>query len=398
MIPETVLRWGGGGSVIRELSAYGARRAREVGEENVFDFAIGSPSADPPAALHDAMRRLMETVPPAELHTYVPAPGLPSVRAKVADFLNAQFFMAYRPEDICLTDGASSALALVARALLSPGEEVVIPTPAFPEYWVYVESVGGVVKPVPCLPESFRLDLAALEAAITPKTVLVLLNSPNNPSGAVYPRGDLEVLTAMLKRRERELGHPIYLLADEPYRELVYGGAEVPFLPALYPDTLYCYSFSKSLSIPGERVGFLAFHPEMEERDRLFDAVQGAMRMTGYLCVSPLFQLAAAECLGVTADISVYERNRDLICSGLRELGYRFPEPRGAFYLLLQAPEGDGQAFSRRCMAEDVLLVPGEEFFCPGYVRLAYCVPEERLRRSLPAFGRLAAEYGLRAE
>ena len=395
MIPETVLRWGGGGSVIRELSAYGARRAREVGEENVFDFAIGSPSADPPAALHDAMRRLMETVPPAELHTYVPAPGLPSVRAKVADFLNAQFFMDYRPEDICLTDGASSALALVTRALLSPGEEVVIPTPAFPEYWVYVESVGGVVKPVPCLPESFRLDLAALEAAITPKTVLVLLNSPNNPSGAVYPRGDLEVLTAMLKRRERELGHPIYLLADEPYRELVYGGAEVPFLPALYPDTLYCYSFSKFLSIPGERVGFLAFHPEMAERDRLFDAVQGAMRMTGYLCVSPLFQLAAAECLGVTADISVYERNRDLICSGLRELGYRFPEPRGAFYLLLQAPEGDGQAFSRRCMAEDVLLVPGEEFFCPGYVRLAYCVPEERLRRSLPAFRRIAESCGI---
>ena len=395
MIPETVLRWGGGGSVIRELSAYGARRAREVGEENVFDFAIGSPSADPPAALHDAMRRLMETVPPAELHTYVPAPGLPSVRAKVADFLNARFSMAYRPEDVCLTDGASSALALVARALLSPGEEVVIPTPAFPEYWVYVESVGGVVKPVPCLPESFRLDLAALEAAITPKTALVLLNSPNNPSGAVYPREDLEVLAAMLKRRERELGHPIYLLADEPYRELVYGGAEVPFLPALYPDTLYCYSFSKSLSIPGERVGFLAFHPEMAERDRLFDAVQGAMRMTGYLCVSPLFQLAAAECLGVTADISVYERNRDLICSGLRELGYRFPEPRGAFYLLLQAPEGDGQAFSRRCMAEDVLLVPGEEFFCPGYVRLAYCVPEERLRRSLPAFRRIAESCGI---
>ena len=395
MIPETVLRWGGGGSVIRELSAYGARRAREAGEENVFDFAIGSPSADPPAALHDAMRRLMETVPPAELHTYVPAPGLPPVRAKVADFLNASFSMAYRPEDICLTDGASSALALVARALLSPGEEVVIPTPAFPEYWVYVESVGGVVKPVPCLPESFRLDLAALEAAITPKTALVLLNSPNNPSGAVYPREDLEVLTAMLKRRERELGHPIYLLADEPYRELVYGGAEVPFLPSLYPDTLYCYSFSKSLSIPGERVGFLAFHPEMAERDRLFDAVQGAMRMTGYLCVSPLFQLAAAECLGVTADISVYERNRDLICSGLRKLGYRFPEPRGAFYLLLQAPEGDGRAFSRRCMAEDVLLVPGEEFFCPGYVRLAYCVPEERLRRSLPAFRRIAESYGI---
>ena len=230
---------------------------------------------------------------------------------------------------------------------------------------------------------------------MTERTALVILNSPNNPSGAVYPREDLEKLTAMLSRRERELGRPIYLLADEPYRELVYGGAEVPFLPALYPDTLYCYSFSKSLSIPGERVGFLAFHPAMAERDRLFDAIQGAMRVTGYLCVSPLFQLAAAECLGATADVSVYERNRDLICDGLRRLGYQFPEPQGAFYLLLKAPEGDGRAFSRRCMAEDVLVVPGEEFFCPGYVRLAYCVPEERLRRSLPAFRRIAESYGI---
>ena len=366
-----------------------------MGPENVFDFAIGSPSADPPAALHAAVRRLMDSVPPAELHTYVPAPGIPSVRARIADFLNASFSMAYRPEDICLTDGASSALALVCRALLSPGEEVIIPTPAFPEYWVYVESVGAEVKAVPCLPDSFQLDLAALEAAVTEKTALVILNSPNNPSGAVYPREDLEQLTAMLSRRERELGRPIYLLADEPYRELVYGGAEVPFLPALYPDTLYCCSFSKSLSIPGERVGFLAFHPAMAERDRLFDAIQGAMRVTGYLCVSPLFQLAAAECLGATADVSVYERNRDLICDGLRRLGYRFPEPQGAFYLLLKAPEGDGRAFSRRCMAEDVLVVPGEEFFCPGYVRLAYCVPEERLRRSLPAFRRIAESYGI---
>ena len=395
MISETALRWGGGGSIIRELSAHGARRAKEVGPENVFDFAIGSPSADPPAALHAAVRRLMDSVPAAELHTYVPAPGIPSVRARIADFLNASFSMAYRPEDICLTDGASSALALVCRALLSPGEEVIIPTPAFPEYWVYVESVGAEVKAVPCLPDSFQLDLAALEAAVTEKTALVILNSPNNPSGAVYPREDLEQLTAMLSRRERELGRPIYLLADEPYRELVYGGAEVPFLPALYPDTLYCYSFSKSLSIPGERVGFLAFHPAMAERDRLFDAIQGAMRITGYLCVSPLFQLAAAECLGATADVSVYERNRDLICGGLRRLGYQFPEPQGAFYLLLKAPEGDGRAFSRRCMAEDVLVVPGEEFFCPGYVRLAYCVPEERLRRSLPAFRRIAESYGI---
>ena len=395
MISETALRWGGGGSIIRELSAHGARRAKEVGPENVFDFAIGSPSADPPAALHAAVRRLMDSVPPAELHTYVPAPGIPSVRARIADFLNASFSMAYRPEDICLTDGASSALALVCRALLSPGEEVIIPTPAFPEYWVYVESVGAAVKPVPCGREDFQLDLPAMEAAVTPKTVLVILNSPNNPSGAVYPREDLVRLAELLERKVREIGHPIYLLADEPYRELVYGGAEVPFLPALYRDTVYCYSFSKSLTIPGERVGFLAFHPQLTEGEALRSAVEGAARLMGHLCVSPIFQLAAAECLGKTADISAYERNRDLICGGLRQLGYQFPEPQGAFYLLLRAPEGDGRAFSRRCMAEDVLLVPSEEFLCPGYARLAYCVPEERLRRALPAFRRIAESYGI---
>ena len=395
MISETALRWGGGGSIIRELSAYGAQRAREVGPENVFDFAIGSPSADPPPALHAAVRRLMDFVPPAELHTYVPAPGIPAVRAKIADYLNRSFSMAYRPEDICLTDGASSALALLCRVLLAPGEEVVIPTPAFPEYWVYAEAMGATVRAVPCLAESFQLDLAALEAAVTERTALVILNSPNNPSGAVYPREDLVRLAELLERKVREIGHPIYLLADEPYRELVYGGTEVPFLPGMYPDAIYCYSFSKSLSIPGERVGFLALHPEAAERDRLFDAIQGAMRITGYLCVSPLFQLAAAECLGATADVSVYERNRDLICDGLRRLGYQFPEPQGAFYLLLKAPEGDGRAFSRRCMAEDVLVVPGEEFFCPGYVRLAYCVPEERLRRALPAFRKIAESYGI---
>ena len=395
MLPDGMLRWGGEGSAIRHLSAYGARRAGEVGAENVFDFAIGSPSAPPPEALSQALEELLSSVPPARLHAYAPAPGIPSVRAAVAEHLGHAFSVAYRPEDIAMTAGASAGLALLTAALLSPGEEVLIPTPAFPEYWVYVEAAGGRVRPVPCLDGSFRLDLAAMERAVTERTVLVILNSPNNPSGAVYPREDLERLADILSRKERELGHPIYLLADEPYRELVFDGAEVPFLPALYRDTVYCYSFSKSLTIPGERVGYLAFHPELAQRDALFSAVQGAARRMGHLCVSPLFQLAAARCLGETAEVSCYQRNRDLICGGLQALGYRFPRPQGAFYLLLQAPEGDGRAFSRRCMVEDVLVVPSEEFFCPGYARLAFCVPEERLRRSLPAFRRIAESYGL---
>ena len=395
MISETALRWGGGGSIIRELSAHGARRAKEVGPENVFDFAIGSPSADPPAALHAAVRRLMDSVPPAELHTYVPAPGIPSVRARIADFLNTSFSMAYRPEDICLTDGASSALALVCRALLSPGEEVIIPTPAFPEYWVYVESVGAEVKAVPCLPDSFQLDLAALEAAVTEKTALVILNSPNNPSGAVYPREDLEQLTAMLSRRERELGRPIYLLADEPYRELVYGGAEVPFLPAIYPDAIYCYSFSKSLSLPGERIGYLALHPETTDYGRVRAAVYGAGRALGYINVSSLFQRVAADCAGQTADLSVYAKNRDFIYAALTRMGFSCVRPDGAFYLFLKTPSDDSRFFCQKAMERDVLLIPGDEFGCPGYARLAYCVPPETLQRSLPAFQALAKDFGL---
>ena len=353
-------------------------------------LTIGEPDFDTPQAIKAAACAALAA---GQTH-YAPNQGTAALRKAVADY-ETRRGRAVTPEQVLITVGATHALFTALLGILNPGEEVIVPTPGFGLYETIATVAGAKTVRLDVTKNNFQITKEALEAAITPKTALVLLNSPNNPSGAVYPREDLEVLTAMLKRRERELGHPIYLLADEPYRELVYGGAEVPFLPSLYPDTLYCYSFSKSLSIPGERVGFLAFHPEMAERDRLFDAVQGAMRMTGYLCVSPLFQLAAAECLGVTADISVYERNRDLICSGLRELGYRFPEPRGGFYLLLQAPEGDGRAFSRRCMAEDVLLVPGEEFFCPGYVRLAYCVPEERLRRSLPAFRRIAESCGI---
>ena len=268
MTDPRLLDWGGSGCAIREIAAYGARRAAEIGAENVYNFSIGSPSIDPPPCVGKAIERLLHTVPPTLLHAYAPAQGLPEVREAVAAYLNRTFAMDYRAEDIFMTDGASAALSVLARALLSPGDEAVALAPFFSEYRVFAEQTGAALRVAPCLPDSFQPDLAALESAVTPRTALVILNSPNNPSGVVYTRESLAAVCALLERQEREYGHPIYLLADEPYRELVYGGAEVPFLPAMYADAVYCYSFSKSLSLPGERVGFLALAPRAAEHDR----------------------------------------------------------------------------------------------------------------------------------
>ena len=394
MVNQRMLGLGTARSVIRELFEYGKIRAAQVGAENVFDFSLGNPSVPCPQEVNDTAVRILREQPEV-IHCYTSAQGDQEARQRFADSLNRRFGTCYTADQFYITVGAAASLCCVFNGLTCPGDEFVVFAPYFPEYKVFIEGAGAKMVLIPPEIEGFQIDFDAFEAAISEHTKGVVVNSPNNPSGVVYSRETLERLAAILTEKSRAYGHPIYLISDEPYREIVFSGFQVPWIPQLYPDTIVCYSFSKSLSIPGERVGVLAFHPAMAERDRLFDAIQGTMRVTGYLCVSPLFQLAAAECLGATADVSVYERNRDLICDGLRRLGYRFPEPQGAFYLLLKAPEGDGRAFSRRCMAEDVLVVPGEEFFCPGYVRLAYCVPEERLRRSLPAFRRIAESYGI---
>ena len=395
MTDPRLLDWGGSGCAIREIAAYGARRAAEIGAENVYNFSIGSPSIDPPPCVGEAIERLLHTVPPTLLHAYAPAQGLPEVREAVAAYLNRTFAMDYRAEDIFMTDGASAALSVLARALLSPGDEAVALAPFFSEYRVFAEQTGAALRVAPCLPDSFQPDLAALESAVTPRTALVILNSPNNPSGVVYTRESLAAVCALLERREREYRHPIYLLADEPYRELVYGGAEVPFLPAMYADAVYCYSFSKSLSLPGERVGFLALAPRAAEHDAVMTAVAGAYRAQGYICVSSLFQRVAAACLGKTADLSAYAENRDLIYGALTELGFSCAKPDGAFYLFLRSPEPDSRAFCRRAMAHDILLVPGDDFACPGYARLAYCVAKDTIARSIPAFRALSDEYRL---
>ena len=394
MIPNKYITWGNSGAIIRELAAYGAQRAKAVGPENVYDFTIGSPSIEPPKKFLDTVDELMKTVSPIELHTYAPAAGLESVRNAVAGYLADSFGVEYSPDDIYMTHGASSALAIILAALLSEGEDALVLAPYFPEYRIYVEQAGGRLIEVPC-DADFQTDLDALEKRLTPKTSVLIINSPNNPSGAVLSESSVKAISELLNRKAAEYGHPIYIVADEPYRELVYGDIEVPFIPAFYDNTIYCYSFSKSLSLPGERIGYLAVSPKAEAHDDIRAAVNGAGRALGYVCVSTMFQLAAAQCLGVTVDISKYDNNRLLAYTSLKDMGFTCVKPDGAFYLFIKAPDGDSQGFCRKAMEKDILLVPGDAFGCPGYARLAYCVSNERIRRSLPAFKALAEEYGL---
>ena len=394
MIPNKYITWGNSGAIIRELAAYGAQRAKVVGPENVYDFTIGSPSIEPPKKFLDTVDELMKTVSPIELHTYAPAAGLESVRKAVAGYLADSFGVEYSPDDIYMTHGASSALAIILAALLSEGEDALVLAPYFPEYRTYVEQAGGRLIEVPC-DADFQTDLDALEKRLTPKTSVLIINSPNNPSGAVLSESSVKAISELLNRKAAEYGHPIYIVADEPYRELVYGDIEVPFIPAFYDNTIYCYSFSKSLSLPGERIGYLAVSPKAEAHDDIRAAVNGAGRALGYVCVSTMFQLAAAQCLGVTVDISKYDENRLLAYTALKDMGFICVKPDGAFYLFIKAPDGDSQGFCRKAMEKDILLVPGDAFGCPGYARLAYCVSNERIRRSLPAFKALAEEYGL---
>ena len=390
MISKQMVAWGESGSSIREIAAYGERRAAEIGPENVYNFAIGNPSIDPPDCVQEAVERLLHTVPPTQLHAYAPAPGMASVREKGRGLPDGHLRRGV-PRAGYLHDRRRVECAGHPHARAhGSGDEAIVFAPYFPEYAVYAEAAGGSVRVVPCRADTFALDLEALAAAVTEKTALLILNSPNNPSGVVVSRPELEALAALLREKQARYGHPIYIIADEPYRELVYGGVEVPFLPAIYPNAIYCYSYSKTLSLPGERVGFLALHPAMDDYAAVHAAVLGAGRALGYVCVSSLFQLAVAECLGQTADIAAYAANRELIYGALTDMGYACARPDGAFYLFLKSPEPDARAFCRRAMDYDILLVPGDDFGCPGYARLAYCVARSQLERSLPAFRKLA--------
>ena len=393
MIDQKLAAWGRSGNIIREIAEYGAEQAKIVGEDHVYNFTIGSPSIDPPACVFETMEKLRAEIPPAKLHTYAPAIGFPDVREKTARYLTRSFGMPYRARDIIITCGTSTCLAVMTRVLLSGGGRAMTFTPYFMDYKYYAEAVGSTLTECPTDPYTFQLDLEAAERALTEDTMLLIMNSPNNPSGVVLRREGLEGLAALLKRKQREYGHPIYILADEPYRDLVYDGQEVVFLPSIYKNTIYCYPFSKSMSLPGERVGFMALPPELDDYEDIYSAAVAVIRAFGYICVSSMWQRVAVDCLGATSDISIYKGNRDLLYGALTEMGYTCVHPDGAFYLFMKTPEPDAEAFCRRAMKENLLVVPGDSFGTPGYVRLAYCVSRDVIVRALPVFRKLIEEY-----
>ena len=399
MINETMYARGAESSVIREIFSYANERKAQIGEENVFDFSLGNPSVPAPDAVRASIERSL-ALPPEQLHGYTPAPGLPAARQAVADSLNRRFGTSYGLADIFMTVGAAASVSCALHAITCPGEEVIVIAPYFPEYRVWIETAGATCVEVPASPETFQIDVAAVQAAITPRTAAVIIDSPNNPTGVVYPRENLEALAAALEtanaRREEELGHaqPIVLISDEPYREITYG-AEVPWVPSLYEHTIVCYSYSQSLSLPGERIGWVLVPQVSEGARRVMCAVAGAARCLGFVCAPALFQRVIIDCVDEPSDVEAYARNRDMICSALKRFGYTYVEPDGAFYLWVRSPDPDAEAFCERARTYELLPVPSNSFGVTGWLRVGYCVAAEVIERSLPAWERLAEEYGL---
>lgn len=376
-------------SCIRELFEYGRSRAAVVGEENVLDFSLGNPSIPAPQAVEDAIRDILRETPSVEVHGYTPAGGDMAARDAIARELNRRYDWDVTPQELFLGCGAAPELIAVFRALAVPGGKILAIAPYFPEYAPFVEESGLEFGVVPAQEPDFQIDMEALEALLTENTQAVIVNSPNNPSGVVYSRETLQKLGALLERKSREYGHPIYIVSDEPYRELVYDGTEVPFVPAIYRDTIVCYSYSKSLSLPGERIGYIYVPQKATDGAALYAAVAGAARSIGHVCAPSLFQKVIARCAQIPPDLASYDRNRRTLYEALVEAGYQVAKPQGAFYLFVKAPEGDGEAFSQRAKERDLLIVPGKDFGCPGYCRLCYCVPYEKILKSIPIFREL---------
>ena len=392
---ETMLALGKAPSVIRETFEYGNRRAAEIGRENVFDFSLGNPSVPAPESVHDTMRRLMDETDSVLLHGYTSAVGAEPTRAAIAADINKRFGTGIAAQDIYMTCGAAASLTVTLHAILCPGDTCMTFAPFFPEYRVFVESASAKLVQEPADLENFQMNLKAFAELISPETKAVIINTPNNPTGVVYTEENLKAFCDLLRAKEKEYGHPIYLLADEPYRELVYDDTTVvPYLPNLYDNTFVCYSYSKSLSLPGERIGYIVVSPKMADNRNVYAAVCGAGRALGFVCAPSLAQRVVAENLGKTGDLSIYRKNRDLLYKALTEYGYRCIYPDGAFYLWVQALEPDANAFCKKARDYELLLVPSDSFGCEGYVRIAYCVTTEMIERSLPAFKKLAESYG----
>ncbi len=393
MVSKKMLALGRRRSVIREIFEYGNRRRAEIGKENVFDFSLGNPSVPAPNIVTETLQELIAQTPAENLHAYTSAPGDMGVRQAIATYVHNTFGFTADAAHIYMTAGAAASLTITLTALVENGDEVIVFAPFFPEYRVFVEKAGAKFVSVKSREGDFQIDENALAAAITPHTKAVIVNSPNNPTGAVLTEQSIEALAAILNEKAAAYGHPIYLIADEPYRELVYNDAPVPYLPLYYHDTVVCYSFSKSLSLPGERIGYILVSPKATDANMVFDAVCGAGRALGFVCAPSLFQQLVKKCLGKTADIAVYDENRRLLYDALTQYGFEAVYPDGAFYLFVKSPEPDANAFCEKAKAHELLLVPSDDFGYPGYVRIAYCVTTEQIRRSLPAFENLARQY-----
>ena len=389
MINQTAYALGANRSVIRDLFEYGRARAAIVGQENIFDFSLGNPSIPAPAAVNETIRELLTDTDSLTLHGYTSAVGDPALRQAVADELNERYAANAAAEDFFIGCGAAPELCAVLKALAVPGGEVLAIAPYFPEYKPFSESAGLIFKVVPPDVPDFQINFEALEAALTANTQALILNSPNNPSGVVYSEATLAKLGRLLEKKSAEYGRPIYIISDEPYRELTYGGVTAPWVPHFYADTVICYSWSKSLSLPGERIGYVYVPKSAANAKELYAAVAGAARSMGHVCAPSLWQKVIARCTHLRPDLDAYDVNRRTLYDGLTALGYEIARPDGAFYLFIKAPGGDAVAFSEKAKQKDLLIVPGDGFGCPGWFRICYCVSLDTIQRSIPLFADL---------
>ena len=395
MVNQEYYNLGTAPSVIRQLFAYGLEQAKIVGPEKVYDYSLGNPSIPAPKKVNESIKKIVDETDSIKLHGYSMAPGFEEARAAVAKDLAARFGLEVKASELFFTCGAAPALISIIKALLVDADsEIMAIAPFFPEYRPFVTANGGKLVVVPADTKAFQIHLDAVEERITKHTQAIIVNSPNNPSGVVYTEETLKGLAALLERKSAEYGHPIYIIADEPYRELVYGGVKVPFIPCLYKNTIVCYSYSKSLSLPGERIGYVYVPGFADDSHAVYAAISGAARIMGHVCPPTLMQKVIELCAEERPDLVAYDENRNLLYNSLTEMGYECAKPDGAFYLFVKAPNGDAVAFSEKAKLEhNLLVVPADGFGCPGFFRLSYCVSNDMIRRSLPAFKAMIESY-----
>lgn len=394
MASKEMYALGSQASVIRDLFAYGQAQARIVGAENVFDFSIGNPTVPAPSCVKDAIENILETRESVAVHGYTAAAGDTAVRQGLADYMNKTYDAGVKADNFYMTCGAAASLTITLKALVeTPQDEVILVAPFFPEYTVFIHNAGAREVILPPDTRHFQISMEAMEQAITANTRAVIINSPNNPAGTVYSADTYTQLAALLTKKSEEIGHPIYLISDEPYREIIYDGLPILYVPKFYANTVICYSYSKSLSLPGERIGYILVPDCAANAHDVYTAVCGAGRAMGFVCAPHLFQDVVLQCLGQLSDVNLYDANRKLLYNGLKDMGYECVYPSGAFYLFVKSPEPDANAFSEKAKKLNLLIVPADSFGCPGYVRISYCVDPDMIRRSFAAFQTLIDQY-----